>query len=363
MYGKLYQALQHRGIYKKLAERLDTVPAGFPATDSGVELRLLSYLFTPEEATLAGVMSESSEPSADIAARADIDEALAARLLAGMAEKGLISAQGDADNLTYGLASRIGPVPWVGVLMSDPESRPLFEQYFQESRGISLTHAPAPRRVVPIHAAIPFDLEIQTYDQAVALIENAKALGLRDCICRLWQQSVGKPCEHPLEVCIDFSSEEGAFDDSDVCRAITKEEAIEILKYAEDEGLVHTILNSEGELPGICNCCTCACVILRGVAEFGIPTAVARSDFRCRVEEDLCDACGLCEQRCVFGAISVNGRARINYVRCVGCGLCTTVCPTDALSLERRPAGDNPPMPASYEDWLRQFSESRESQQ
>ena len=43
-------------IYRKLAQRLDTIPNGFPATESGVELRLLEKMFTPEEAALAVVM-------------------------------------------------------------------------------------------------------------------------------------------------------------------------------------------------------------------------------------------------------------------------------------------------------------------
>lgn len=37
-------------IYRKLQHQLDTLPIGFPATNSGVEIRLLKFLFTPEEA-------------------------------------------------------------------------------------------------------------------------------------------------------------------------------------------------------------------------------------------------------------------------------------------------------------------------
>ena len=39
-------------LYKRLAERLDALPNGFPPTEDGAELRLLAHLFTPEEAGL-----------------------------------------------------------------------------------------------------------------------------------------------------------------------------------------------------------------------------------------------------------------------------------------------------------------------
>ena len=40
-------------IYQKLARHLDNLPGGFPPTETGVELRILRRLFTPEQAELA----------------------------------------------------------------------------------------------------------------------------------------------------------------------------------------------------------------------------------------------------------------------------------------------------------------------
>jgi hypothetical protein len=53
-------------IYRKLAERLDAFPIGFPATGSGVELQLLARIFTQEEAALASVMDSTPEPDETI---------------------------------------------------------------------------------------------------------------------------------------------------------------------------------------------------------------------------------------------------------------------------------------------------------
>ena len=44
-------------IYRKLQEHLDKMPIGFPATESGVEIRILKHLFTPDEAELASKMT------------------------------------------------------------------------------------------------------------------------------------------------------------------------------------------------------------------------------------------------------------------------------------------------------------------
>jgi ferredoxin len=347
-------------IYRELAQRLDTVPNGFPATESGVELELLARLFTLQEAALACVLRLPPEPAADIAARAGIGTAAASDLLDGMARKALIRAHQDADQRTYRLQSRLGGTMGTRLILQNPELARLFEQYYQETRGISLEYAPAPYRVIPVQESIPVDLQIHPYEQAVTMMESAKSWGVRECICRLRQRAIGKNCGHPVEVCLVFWSAEGAFDESEIDRAISKEEALHILKEAEDAGMVHTTMNYGLEPFNICNCCTCSCDVLRGVAEFGVPTAVACSDFYNTIDADLCDGCPDCVGSCPFGALSVpEGTALVDRARCVGCGLCTTVCSTGALHLERRPPGESLPIPSDFDDWVSRFAESR----
>ena len=348
-------------IYRELAQRLDTIPSGFPATESGVELELLVRLFAPKEATLARVMRLTPEPAADIATRVGVDLATTSDLLDGMARKGLIRAQQGKDQRIFGLAPRIVPsTPGLHLILQDTELARLFEQYYQETRGISLEYPPASYRVIPVQESIPVDLQIHSYEQAVTLLENAKSWGVRECICRLHQRAIGRDCGHPVEVCLFVSSVEGAFDNSEIDRAISKEEALRILRQAEDTGLVHTTMNFGDQPVNICNCCTCSCGILRGVVEFGIPTAIARSDFYNTVEADLCDGCPYCVGRCQFGALSVlEGVAVVDRARCVGCGVCATVCPTGALQLERRPEDESPLIPSDFGDWMARFAESR----
>jgi len=349
-------------VYRKLAQRLDAIPNGFPATESGVELRLLAKMFTPEEATLAAEMRLTCEPAADIAARVDRDASSVYRTLKDMARKGLIRARKGQGQLTFGLMPFVVGIYEEQLPRMDAELAKLFEQYLQETRGGGIARdAPAIHRVIPVEEAIPFELEIFPYERASQLLEEAKAWGVRDCICRVQQKLVGKGCDHPVENCLVFAPVEGAFDHSRVDRAITKEEALRILHEAEEAGLVHSTGNFRDRHYYICNCCTCCCGVLRCVAEFGVPTAVARSSFHAAVDADLCAGCGECISRCQFGALSVpDDVCKVDLAHCVGCGLCATVCPTEALHLERRPEGEVPRTPVDRADWMQQRAEQRE---
>jgi electron transport complex protein RnfB len=348
-------------VYRKLAQRLDAIPNGFPATESGVELRLLAKMFTPEEAALASVMRLKREPAADIAARAGVDPKAAYRTLKGMVRKGLILFRKDEGQLVFGLMPFAVGFYEEQLPRLDEEMATLVEQYFQENQmtGIALP-APAVGRVIPVEEAVPFDLEIFPYERATDLIEGAKAWGVRDCICRVQQHLIGKGCEHQIKNCLSLAPIEGLFDHSEITHAITKEEALRILHEAEEAGLVHTTGNYQDGLFYICNCCTCCCGILRGVAEFDIPTAIAHSDFRAVVDADLCIGCGDCVERCPFGALAVpEDICEVDNARCVGCGVCAVVCPADALHLERRPEEEALSLPADIKDWMAQRAEKR----
>jgi electron transport complex protein RnfB len=347
-------------LYRKLAQRLDATPNGFPATESGVELRLLAKIFTPGEAALASVMRQTAESVADISTRAGVDPDTALGALQGMATKGLISSRERAGHPVFGLRPFIVGLYEAQLPRMDEEMAALFEQYYQETQGGIVGDVPSLHRVIPVGEVIPFELEIFPYERATELLEGAKSWGVRDCICRVQQRLVGKGCDRPVENCVVFAPAEGAFDGSEVDRTITKEEALQILREAEEAGLVHSAGNYRSGNFYICNCCACCCAILRGVAEFGIPTAVARSDFYMVVDAELCIGCGDCLERCQFGALSVpEDVSVVDHVRCVGCGLCATVCPSDALHLERRPEGEIPLPPADIREWRTQRVERR----
>jgi ferredoxin len=165
-----------------------------------------------------------------------------------------------------------------------------------------------------------------------------------------------------VENCLVFSPYEHAFDhaEEEGVRPITREEAYAVLAAARDAGLVHTVNNVQGRHGYICNCCTCSCGLLRGIREFGILNAVARSPFRSQVDPSLCTGCGECVERCQFGALAlVDDVCRVDSMRCLGCGQCVLACSTGALRLEPRPAEEVPQPPRDRMEWMMQRARAR----
>ncbi len=80
----------YKKTYKKLADHLDALPEGFPSTESGVEIRILKQLFTPDEAEIATGLTMMLEPVSAIARRLGKEESELAPILETMSGKGLI---------------------------------------------------------------------------------------------------------------------------------------------------------------------------------------------------------------------------------------------------------------------------------
>ena len=89
-------------------------------------------------------------------------------------------------------------------------------------------------------------------------------------------------------------------------RYITREEALEIFKQAEDNGFVHQITNIDGEnkIFAICNCNVNVCYALRTSQLFNTPN-LSRSSYVARVEKENCVACGKCVEYCPAGAVKL----------------------------------------------------------
>jgi Na+-translocating ferredoxin:NAD+ oxidoreductase subunit B len=346
--------------YRRLSRKLDAIPNGFPPAASGADLRLLEKLFAPEEAALAAHMTPHQESAASISARAGLDAQVALGMLKAMARRELIRVGREARQLTFGLMPFVVGFYEGQLARMDRELAELFEAYFQETAGAVGHWAPAVHRIIPVEEAVPAGIEFYAYERASALLEGAQAWAVRDCICRLQQKLLDKGCDRPMENCIAFGPVPGMFDGLPAMRTISKDEAIKILREAEDAGLVHSPGNYRDGHFYICNCCTCCCGVLRSVAEFGLPTAIARADFVAVVDTENCAACGECLARCQFAALSLSaGFCEVDAGRCVGCGLCTTVCDPGALHLERRPPGDAPPPPANVGEWLAERARAR----
>ncbi len=89
-------------------------------------------------------------------------------------------------------------------------------------------------------------------------------------------------------------------------RYITKEEALEIFRQAEDNGFVHQITNIDGanKIFAICNCNVNVCYALRTSQLFNTPN-MSRSAYIAKVDKSKCVACGKCVESCPAGAVKL----------------------------------------------------------
>jgi electron transport complex protein RnfB len=337
--------------YQLLAEKLDALPNGFPPAEDSSHLRLLECLFPPEDAELAAELTTVPESPAAIASRLQKDPGAIRTRLKDLARKGLIAVGRCDGGMGYALMPFVvGFYEMQGARM-DAELARRVEDYFQAAFRKALAVQPAFQRVVPIRESIKADISIAPYESAADIVNRASAWSVTDCICRKQTALIGRPCSHPVEVCLILSATPGAFHQRSGMKELTREGALDVLRQSAEAGLVHAVGNTREGNWYICNCCTCSCSILRGIAEGGIASAVAHSGFVCRVEPASCDGCGLCAERCPFGAISVDGTARVESLRCAGCGVCTIVCPNESLSLVRQPGEKAAFPPRDESEW------------
>jgi NAD-dependent dihydropyrimidine dehydrogenase PreA subunit len=336
-------------VYEKLTASLDKLPIGFPRTKSGVELQILEKLFSAEEAKVASYMTGTSETVETIAQRANLSKEEVEPKLMAMLNRGLIWSSVKDGVRKYRLAPfMVGFYEQQSETM-DHDLAHLFEHYWMEGggKGIMKYH-PDTHRVDPAHDALKKTEVILPYNDVRELMLQAKSFQARNCICRRQQELLDtKKCDFPVRNCLSFFPVELPQGPN----SITKEAALKLLDEAEEAGLVHCVANQQSGLYWVCNCCGCCCGILRGIREFGINNISVRANYFAVIDQDKCNSCGVCEDRCHMDAVSVDGTVAIDLAKCIGCGVCVTGCPTDALSLKLRPDAEIVAPLENYKAW------------
>jgi len=149
-------------------------------------------------------------------------------------------------------------------------------------------------------------------------------------------------CKHPVENCLSFGAAAEYYIESGLGREITADEAIKILKEADESGLVHAGANSK-HLSNICNCCPCCCAVLKSITQKGsYRERHLNPIFEPVVDADACTACEVCVDRCPVDAIVVEDIAQVDRDKCLGCGLCKGTCPVEAISMVVREDVEHP---------------------
>ncbi len=334
-------------VYERLAKHLDNLPASYPATDSGVELRILKQLFTPEEAETATALVLFPEPGDVIAKKLGRNECDVEPLLFSMSRKGLIGRSGK-ERYHYMAANFIMGIWEYHVNALDEmlirDVNEYIPQIWEKSWAKQKNQQ---KRVIPVSKSIPAEMNIMPYEKAETIIKKQSKIVVVPCICRKEHAMTGHGCGKPLEVCLMLGANAVFYDENNIGRSITQEEALEILNKACEAGLVLQPSNSQKPFV-ICMCCGCCCFSLKNLNKMDAPAKIACTNYHVIVSKDDCTGCGNCEDICQMGAIKVeDGSADVNLARCIGCGLCVTRCEFHAIRLIEKEESKKYSIPAN----------------
>lgn len=336
-------------LYRRLQQHLDTLPIPYPATESGVEIRILERLFTREQAYLAlslGMVPETAEVIAKRVGPSWTADRLSAALDA-MGRRGLINCLPSAQGTKYGLA------PWaVGIYEGQlatltPELQKEFDLYLEEGFSRALHAVKTPQlRSVPVNAAFAPDRHVAPYDDMRAVVAGSPGpFAVMDCICRKGRDLLGEPCPHTnlRQSCLSLGPAARTMIERGVGREITRSQMLRILEVADREALVLEPQNTEDPL-FICCCCGCCCAVLRSAKMLPDPASYFGARYRAAADPELCAFCRVCETRCQMEAIRYEDEiASVDPARCIGCGLCVASCATGGMHLVEREDAPRPP--------------------
>ncbi|PAB56212.1 4Fe-4S binding protein [Anaeromicrobium sediminis] len=168
-----------------------------------------------------------------------------------------------------------------------------------------------------------------TMDETLELIDEVNhELYMVPCNCK----SISLRCDKPKNVCILFEKGINSEWDRGWGKALTKEEAKEIILRANKSGLMHT---SEAE-QAICNCDGCCCYPIRASEIIGAKGIWPQRRYDIVWDKEKCVNCGICAKLCNFNAFMKEDKTvSFHENKCWGCTICKDHCPVNAITLKK----------------------------
>jgi ferredoxin/predicted transcriptional regulator len=345
-------------LWSKLAliiRKAGTLP--LPASDTLIEI--LKNLITEEQATFLLIFKKSPVTIEQIKQKAGLDDRELNKLLDDLMHIGIITRLPEAKtgDLIYKLAPFM-PELFERTLMRGGTTEKerqlvhLYEKLFTELTNMvqnnydllipEFKNSTPWFRVVPVEEEVKIQQQIVLpYEEISKIVQNKDIIGVGHCYCRHKKDLVGDPCKlnASRETCLFFGDLAQFLMDHDFIRSISKEEALKILKRAEECGLVHNTFynldDPEYKEVAICSCCKCCCVIL-SLYHSGLAAVNALTSYLAKTHPESCLGCGTCVEICPMNAIElIDTKSSLNEDRCIGCGLCAYHCPEHSMELIR----------------------------
>ena len=357
--------------YKKAGEIISTA-GGTPLPVNDTLIKLLKYFIMEDELDfIFSFREKKSQTMEQLKLSSGLSEEEINKKVKDLAKRGVIFNQPNSKGI---MVFRLLPLINVGTFEytfmnkiekneRNKEISALFDQLFGELEKMvqqnydalvpHLLNIPPVDRTVPVFDNKPKNEKIKiivnedvgtSADKIVStkkveeIIQKFDEIAVGHCFCRHHKDMSGTPCKQTdeRENCFTFGKSAKFTSEQGFARIISKDEALKILKRAEDAGLVHKAFHpnfdTSKDETSICNCCLCCCA---NSVENMIAPIVNATNFLSTVNDDLCVGCGTCVKKCHTHAAYLNDdkKARRKEDLCIGCGVCAHFCPKNAISM------------------------------
>jgi len=340
---------EYHVLQRRLAQKVQAAP------DSPTLLKILTLLFSPEDAKLASQLPHTFISLQALAGKLALPADELGDKLTDMARRGIVF------DIEHG-GARYFTLPPVVIGLFEftfMRARPelpmrelarLFEEYFYENDGAfirahtegrtQLFRSLVREEALPEHAT-----EVLDWERATQIVSSSSAISVGICQCLHAAEHLGKACDKPREVCLTFNTIAESLSRNGIARAITRNEAMDILAKSKAAGLAQTGDNVQRKVSFICNCCGCCCHLMRGLKTFDLHHGIVTSNWLAAFDHARCKGCGICAKVCPIDAIGMvkapggdrkQLRAVGNEETCLGCGVCSTVCKNGAATMKPR---------------------------
>lgn len=320
--------MEQQDLYQQLASRL-LMP------QSRILPQLLRLIADPEEAALL-LATPATVP--ELAEKLGIGLEEVEDRLSGLFRKGMVFKSRKGEATVYRMCRDVAQFHDASILW--PEAPPHFHRLWkrfmeEEWPDFARLVAQLPKpftRVIPVLQPVEARTRILSYEDVEHILRHSGKLAVTMCTCRLIDGKCGKP----VEVCLQLGRAAEYALERGTGREIGHEEALEIIRRAEEAGLVHVTMNRAENSSIICNCCSDCCMTFT-LIEKGLYLCDP-SRFQADVDAEKCGGCGTCLERCIFKALSLKEAeggevSSVDAEKCMGCGLCMVTCPQGAITM------------------------------
>lgn len=157
---------------------------------------------------------------------------------------------------------------------------------------------------IPIVGTIPAGTKTVPHEEIEYWLKKYDFISVQDCQCRTVQKERGEWCGHTIkDRCFYFGDAGRYIVSTGRGRRVDYDEALQIMREAEAEGMMHQCSNIDGpdEIFTICNCCNCGCHSLKNSLAYNLKNPNC-SNFVATVDPEKCAACGECVEYCPANA-------------------------------------------------------------